>query len=455
MIQENITRRLFILASAAFILVLGVALAGDLRSRPLLYLSGFVALSVIMVAAFRLVRSGGERAWKIALIAALLFRIAAVAGPPSMSDDLYRYVWDGRVQQSGRNPYAVRPEAKELEPLRDDHWKNINHREIGTIYPPAAQLAFRFLVMVGGGPRFFRLAFGALDFCLVLVLAGLLRKMRLPAARVVFYAWNPLAIFETAGSGHLEPLGTLLMVLSVYWLVGKGRSPIRAAAALAVSVQVKLLSAALLPGHLRRMKLPAVLVLGAVSAGLVLPFALSGPVVGEGLYQYAERWEENSFVYGSARSGFEALDTGNRLKPWVRSLSERFEGSSVSWKSLYFYVWPKDLAKGTVVLLASAWVLWLTFRRGLHPAVESLWVMGGLLLLLPTVHPWSFLWVLPFAAVLASPGWLLLGATLSLGYLGMGESLPWWGRALEYGLPLVWILPEAARSFRGPGRAPI
>jgi hypothetical protein len=99
-----------------------------------------------------------------------------------------------------------------------------------------------------------------------------------------------------------------------------------------------------------------------------------------------------------------------------------------------------------MALLALVWILRLAFRPGLHPAAEGLWVMGGVILLLPTVHPWYFLWVLPFAAALASPGWLLLGVTVSLAYAGAGENVAWWLRAVEYGIPLLWIFPEAFRA---------
>jgi len=445
MIHKNKTRALIILAGAALALFFWISLLGDLRDRPVFYLIGFLALSGIMFLAYRLVSTGSRRAWQVALVAAFLFRLVVVAGAPTMSDDVYRYVWDGRVQHAGYNPYAFSPKAPELSALQDENWERINNPEIGTIYPAAAQLLFRVLAGVGAGVHLFRAVFGLFDFCVVLALVALLRKMKLPPARVVFYAWNPLAVFESAGSGHVEPVGTFLMILAVVWLIGKGRSPSWSAATLAISIQIKLFSLALVPGMVRRMKLPAVLVLVMVSVGLLLPYALTGPVTGEGLSHYAERWERNGLLYDLARNGFDALDTGNNLKPSIASLVDRFGDDPIPWTRLYHYVWPRELAKGLMALLALAWILRLTFRPGLHPAAEGLWVMGGLIFLLPTVHPWYYLWVLPFAAALASPGWLLLGVTVSLAYVGSGENVSWWLRAVEYGVPLMWILSEAYR----------
>ncbi len=438
MTERNSSKALLILAGISAGLYLWVALAGDLRGRPLLYLAIFAALSAIMAAGWVVLSRSCRRLPWVVLVAALLFRIVAAAGGPAMSDDIYRYVWDGRVQAAGHHPYLHPPDAQELAPLRNADWEKINHPSIGTIYPPLSQLLFRGLAAAGAGVRSFRLALGLLDFGVVLALLLLLNRTGRPPERVLLYAWNPLAVMESSGSGHVEPLGIVLLVLSVAWLTTDRQAPGWSAAALAGSIHVKLFSAALLPGHLRRMKLPAVFVLAAVLAALALPFAVGGPVLGEGLYHYAERWERNGLVYPALREGAELLDTGTRLKPLVDSLGR---------DRLYRWIWPRELAKAAVVMLAGLWILWLAFRRGLDPPSEGMWALGGMILLLPTIHPWYILWVLPFAAACASPGWLLLGATVSLAYLGGEQDIGWPVRMIEYGAPLILIIPEGIRSL--------
>ncbi|MBD3866789.1 MAG: hypothetical protein IFK94_01585 [Acidobacteria bacterium] len=441
MSDRNNSKSLIILAGISTGLYLLVATAGDLRNRQLFYLAVFAALSVCMLAGYRLLsRSSRKWTW-VVLAAALLFRIVAAAGGPAMSDDIYRYVWDGRVQAAGHHPYSYPPDGEELESLRDEDWGRINHPTIGTIYPPLSQMLFRALATAGAGVRGFRIALGLLDFGVVLALLFLLKRTGRPPDRVLLYAWNPLAVMESSGSGHVEPLGIVLLVLSVAWLASDRQAPMRSAAALAGSIHAKLFSAALLPGHLRRMNLPAVLVLAAVLLALALPFAISGPVTGEGLYRYAEQWERNGLIYPAIRLCGEALDTGNRLKPLVDSLGV---------ERLYRWIWPRELAKVAVLLLAGMWILWLAFRARLDPVSEAMWVLGGLTLLLPTVHPWYLLWVLPFAAACCSPGWILLGGMISLSYWGAGGDVIWPVRILEYGVPLVLIVPEA---FKRLGRS--
>lgn len=439
MTEVNSSRGLIILAGIATGLYLWVALAGDLRGRPGFYLALFAALTVCMAAGWALLGNCGSRLPRVVLVAALLFRIVAAAGGPAMSDDIYRYVWDGRVQAAGHHPYRYAPDAEELQALRDADWEKINHRSIGTIYPPLSQLLFRAMAAAGLGPGGFRLILGLLDFGVVLALLLLLLRSGRPVRRVLWYAWNPLAVMESSGSGHVEPLGVLLLVLAVTWLVSNNPSLKRSAAALAGSIHVKLVSVVLLPGHLRRMNLPAVLVLLAVLAALALPFALSGPPAGDGLYQYSRHWERNALIYYGLREGAEILDTGSRLKP----VADLF-GSD----RLYHLLWPRELAKMVVLTVAGLWILWLAYRRRLDPVTEGLWVLGGVILLLPTVHPWYLLWVLPLAAACASPGWLFLCMTVSLAYLGTAGDVTLPIRLVEYGLPLLWIIPEGVRSLR-------
>ena len=70
---------------------------------------------------------------------AVILRVIMLLAPPTLSDDIYRYRWDGKVQASGRNPYAATPADPRLEELRDDEWAQINYPRIRTIYPPLAQ----------------------------------------------------------------------------------------------------------------------------------------------------------------------------------------------------------------------------------------------------------------------------------------------------------------------------
>jgi hypothetical protein len=380
--------------------------------------------------AWRILERSDGRADAIVLVAALLYRLVMATSTPTLSDDVYRYVWDGRVQVAGLSPYAHAPDDAALLSVRDDDWSRINHPELPTVYPPLAQMIFAGLAFLGAEAKGFKLFMGLLDFGVVLGLRWLLPRLSLPRNRIVLYAWNPLAVVETAGSGHLEPLGALLVLLAAgFLMVGK-----RAASGLAFgcAVHAKILPLALLPGFSRRLGWKGMTVLTVSLVALALPYALAGPVSVKGAVAYATDWEHNSFLFAGARRALEAVQPTPHLKAGIDRLKARLGEDALPWSFAYRHVWPDDLGRGLVVLAALAWLFSLARRRWLDPAREAFLALGGVLLLSPTFHPWYALWVLPLAAAYASRGWLLLAALLPLSYLAGSEGVAWSVRCIEY-----------------------
>ncbi len=411
------------------------------------YVLGHLLLTAAMVAGYRLARGLGEAARPWIVAGAILFRAAALAGEPALSDDLYRYLWDGRVQAAGIHPYRHAPLDEALEPLRDDQvWPRINHPELPTIYPPHAQAFFALLALSGAGVLGFRLAFVGLDLVLVWSLHLALRRAGAPQERLVLYAWNPLAVVEIAGSGHLEPLGVLPLVFAA--LAASHSRHIAAGAALGVASGAKLAPGVLLPSLVRRCGRGALLAWVLAVGALALPYAVWGDAVGAGLWAYAARWERNGLVYGALRALFEACDSGRSLGAALAALEAGAPWLPLPWGWLYEAVWPTRLARLSAGGAAVLWIGWLAWR-----GPRSIWrewrlALGGLVLCSPTVHPWYWLWVLPFAARDASVFWLGLAALAPLAYLSAGE-VPWNVRALEYGLPLAWLAWN--RAYRRDG----
>ena len=436
------TVRILVVAILSTLVYLGLALAGDLRERLALLWIAHAALLGGMLAAWWSARGAGAGPLRLALAAALAFRLVAVLGEPSLSDDVHRYVWDGRVQAHGVHPYRLAPLDPELEALRDDSWAQINHPELPTIYPPLAQAVFLLVATPGAGPTGFRLAFGLADFGVVLVLGALLRRRRAPPERVLLYAWNPLAVLEVAGSGHVEPLGAGLLLLALLAL-GAGRAA-RAGAALAAAIQIKLLPAILIPTWAGRLRARGGAALLLVLAVTWLPYALTGPAVGGGTFEYAGRWEHNAPIYPAVAGLFEALDLAPWLKRGIAAAQQRLGDSCISWDFLYRHVWPGDLARLTLAGLALAWAVGVGARVS-DPVRQALLVLGGLLLLSPTVHPWYLLWVLPLAAALSAWPWLLLAALVPLAYATGATDVPWALRGIEYLAPALLALMLARR----------
>jgi len=348
------------------------------------------------------------------------------------------------VQLAGVHPFEYAPDDPALEHLRDADWEKINHPELKTIYPPGAQILFLTMALPGAGAIGVKLAVALIDFAVVLALLHWLGYLRLPRERVLLYAWNPLAIMESAGSGHIEPAGGLMLLLALIWLSrGAGK---RALAALAFAIQIKLLPVVLLPFQLRRAGIRAIWVLPLALLLPWLPYLFGGPAIGAGLFDYAERWEHNSVAFASLQWAGERIDTAAMLKPWV-ARAEHSMGA-LPWEKLYRYVWPREVAKFGVVVLMLGWAArcWLRPRPDLLR--ESMALIGAALLLSPTLHPWYLLWLLPLAAARASWPWLLFAATIPLAYQLPGSDLPWLIKLLEYMPPCLLGCWLAARSRR-------
>jgi len=437
------------LALLALAVHVGLVALGQLDRRIAALLVAQALLLGLMLAAWRAARAS-RSGYVVAIAAALVFRVVAALGEPSLSDDVQRYVWDGRVQLHGVHPYAHAPADPALADLRDESSARINHPELRTIYPPLAELVFAALAATGLGVRGFQLAFGLVDFGVVLALGRLLALRGLPRERVVLYAWNPLAILESAGSAHVEPLGVVLLVLAAVWTSAGRRG--RGAAALGAAIQAKLLPLVLVPGYLRRFRTRHAAVLALVVLGLLLPYAATGPALGRGLADYAERWEFNALGFAAVRSALVALDSGRALAPAVDALRARLGEDAAPWERVYRLTWPEPLARLIVGLALAVWIGWVLRRRVAEPSVESIHVIGAVLLLAPTVHPWYVLWILPFAVAELSWPWLVFAALVPLAYTAQGGDVAWPVRCLEYG-PVLGLLLRDAWARRVVARA--
>lgn len=436
--------RVVLAAAIAAALVHAVlAGAGDLKQHVALYLCGHALLVALMLVAWRATSRGGPRAFHAMLAAAVVFRLIAAAAPPSLSDDVYRYVWDGRVQAAGHHPYRFAPDDPQRAPLRDARiYPKINHPEIPTIYPPLAELLFGALAAVGLSVGGFKLTLALIDVGVVLVLDRLLRALRFPRDRVVLYAWNPLAVIEVAGSGHVEPLGLVFVLLCCVWLA-EGK-PARAGAALGAAIQAKLLPLLLVPGFARRMKAHALVAMVAVVAVTTAPYALRGPWFGRGVLAYAHRWEHGAVIFDAVRALLAWMDAATPAKEAITWVQARWgSGSPALWDAAYRMVWPQELARLVVAAAAIVWAVAQSFRRELDAAHEARLVLGGALLLAPTLHPWYVLWVLPLAACHAAGGWLLFAALVPLQYAAGAGNVPWPIRLAILLPSLAWMTRDA------------
>ena len=278
------TRQVVGLAAFGFVLVAlctaelafhvhGATILGS-ASRARRFVS-VLALSAIVYAAacaFVLRHDGGRRGLAVVLVVACAIRVPALCTPPFLSSDLFRYVWDGRVQLAGINPYRFVPADPALASLRDDAiYPHVNRRGYAhTIYPPAAQLMFRAVAAIAQTARAMKIAAVLCEALAILCLVRLLVLAGLPPARVLIYAWNPLAVWSFAGNGHVDVEAIAFVALAL--LLRATRRDGAAGAALTAAALVKFLPVAIAPALWRgrwRFAVVAIATCGALYAPFV------------------------------------------------------------------------------------------------------------------------------------------------------------------------------------------
>jgi len=211
------------------------------------------------------------------LVAAATLRLLLLPLPPSLSDDVLRYVWDGRVAAAGRNPYDLPPDSVELAPQRDPTWEQVPHREVPSLYPPLAMTLFSIAARLPHPVTVVKAALAACDLVACALLLRLARRRGLPETRVVAYAWNPLVTLEVAGMGHVDALGVVLAVAAVDLVARERPRPLAAALAAAGGVLAKLVPLVALPTWARRSGAPVVF-LGASLGLSALALLLAGAI---------------------------------------------------------------------------------------------------------------------------------------------------------------------------------
>jgi alpha-1,6-mannosyltransferase len=312
----------------------------------------------------------------VVLIAATIMRLPPSIEPPYLSSDMYRYVWDGRVQGNGINPYMFVPAAPELSQLRDSAiYPNINRADYApTIYPPAAQMVFWLITRSGDSVLAMKLGFLAFEALAIAALIGILRSLSLPATNVVAFAWHPLTVWEIAGNAHVDAVLISLMLVSL--LVALRDRTLAAGAIASVAVLVKPTALLLMPVLWRpwNWKLPLLLVVTACV--LYAPYLSAG---------------EKVFGFLSGYVAEEELGSGGGFR--YLKLLERVTGPLPHGGAVYL---------ATAALILGALALRVGFRADRSPTatVQALGILLLAFLVLLTPHyPWYYLAIAPLMAL--------------------------------------------------------
>jgi hypothetical protein len=412
----------------------------------------------------------GLPALLIIFAGAVVFRLYLLPlDPPPLSDDVYRYQWDGRVERAHINPYTVTPALPAVDRFEDRAHPIQTARDIPAVYPPLSEFVFSWVSTVSGYKRLFT----GLDLATVLVVLLMLGARKMPLHRVLTYAWNPTVIVAFAMCGHHDSLAVFTLVTASFLILSQRR--VLSSVFLALSFLSKFFPGALLPVFLatvqrgrpdgasdetepeaydRHLKPgnaafrnranvtapeprrhrplaslgPFVAVFAAVVLVVYLPYARAGRSLFTGFSKYAAIWEAND-------STFRLLLLAGNSRDQAK------------------------LIAGVALLGLLVYVL----KKRMELLRACLFVVAGVLLLSSNAFPWYFTWSIPFLCFYPAAPWLLMSVTSVLGYapvVAYAAGQPYihspFILALEYVPVYLWLCylgRREVRRDRGPNRS--
>jgi alpha-1,6-mannosyltransferase len=278
---------------------------------------------------------------------------------PGLDDDIHRYVWDGRMQRHGYNPYIVVPSDPALATLHTSETRTLNNPEVPSPYPAGAQLFLRAVTAIQESTFALKVAFVVCDLAIVFVLLDVLRRTGQGEHWVLAYAWHPLLAIEVAGSGHVDIVGVLLLLVSAAALLRRWRAV--AAMSFGLAVAVKLLPIILLPLYWRRVRMRDAALAAIAVALLYLPFLNHGRIPIGSLGTYVQRFRFNDPVFAAL---------------------ERIAAPQI--------------VAGLAALVGFLTAIWMRRKSAEGSSDAFAWPMAASLLCAPVVYPWYMLWLLPF-----------------------------------------------------------
>ncbi|HEX9840002.1 MAG TPA: glycosyltransferase family 87 protein [Anaerolineales bacterium] len=419
---------------------------GDLRRNTVafeyIFFSAFILYGIACLYILHLEKDEHRLLYWIFALVAVTQAILTLTRP-TLSDDMYRYVWDGRVQAQGISPYRYPPNAPKLAHLRDtDIYPSINRKNVVTVYPPAAQAAYALLWrIVPDNIRGFQVAMASGGFLAGILLLGLLHDLGRSPSRVLIYLWSPLLAFETAHAAHVDGL-ILPFLVGAWWARVRERDGL-VGVLLGIATALKFYPALLLPflwrpGHAQgrwHMPLAFVSTLGAF---------------------YVPYW----FTSGSSVLGFlpryfrETFNVG----PLVSSLNDVLDW--VGWHS------PNRITLVALGVIA-IFVCWAIIKPAFDAETavrRCILPIGIITLFSQNLFSWYMLWLLPLIAIFLEPsrkrfgilalpcldawtGWLLFCGLVGLSYTFFVEWRPIKAAIYAQFLPLYALLLIDAVRF--------
>jgi len=431
----------FLLALALEAGFAALAWIGVFKQDVVGFISAYLLISLFyMFCCFRITSTRGSLLGpsfvKWIWIFGLLFRLTVIGLDPGLSEDLYRYRWQGKLQAAGGNPYTETPQNPRWDHLRDSTWPEVTRKDLPSVYGPLLEGLHAGWYHVANilteneidQAWWFKIPFAFCELGVAFTLARLLAAMGLPAAYLLLYLWSPLVVVEFWAQGHNDTLVVWLLLLAL--LAATRNRWTWAFAWLTLSALTKFWPALLFPFFLLRREegrwvfrwKPALIAI-PVAAAVCLPYLKGIANVHELLQGFLGGWRNNDSLYGLIYA----------------AVGENFDDGTVM------------VTRLLALSLAALWSLQL-------PLVKAAkWVVVILIFLSANCFPWYLSWLLPFLAIYPGAPLLLWTALVVLAYhiligyeiLGVWQDSDTF-RALEY-LPVYGMLLGRALVTRLPG----
>ena len=373
-----------------------------------------LAASVLYLVAACLVfswRQSTPAALAVVLLAVVVFRATLFPLPPTLSNDLYRYQWEGESQRAGQNPYLLTPATAGRVGLPPAEFERFSGKQYRTAYAPLTELLFWLAARLDGRAGF-KLLSVVFDLVTLLVVVGLLRARGEPPVRALLYGWCPLVVLEFSGSGHNDSLALFALLLANLLIIRQQRAV--SIVALAAATMSKWFAVVAAPVFLRsrqRRDWWGGLLFAATVALACWPYRAAGWDLFSGFATYAREWRNNESLYA-------LLVAATR---------------------------DQSVATGVALGVVAGLALHCAWERT-EPLRACYLLLAAVLLLSPSVFPWYVTWLVPFLCFFPNPAFLLWTATVLLSYhvligytsAGAWRYTPWLGW-LEY-LPVYALL---------------
>ncbi len=413
--MRNHSLRIFLILFSTLILYFFIGYLDDFRNTIEIYFGLLLLLYALYGYLISLVLRDSfpkKISFSSFLIIGILFRLILIPSEPVLSDDIYRYLWDGRISAAGINPYAYAPDNVKLSEFRDESvYPQINFPGIATVYPPVSQFFFLVNHWIGGTVFTWKMLLLVIETLFVVLLLKLLHHFSLDKFRLLIFFYNPLLIIETYHSGHLEIIGALFFWLAVYTFYKHydWRSILFFSLAIMTKF-IPLISG--IPLLINKFIRKGLLVLG-ISAVILIPFSLGGTLPLPGLYSYLNRWEFNGAIYQIINSFFKWVNV--REFEWMTAmLGGHLEIFYIN--TAFYYKMIAVIILLVVIFDQINKLKPIAGFRGIRFIQTSYILTGTILLLTPTLYPWYLIWMIPFLIFQPNWSWLSFTFLIQLSY---------------------------------------